>query len=170
MFNKLKFAALAAMVSAAPMSADALTFWPRSLDPGDTYLVSADHTDRIEDGIFGIDNPLGSSPFSYDFTITNDTAAGQTILFDLRYLTFLDGLSMSLTNFVTGATDDFTATLAAGQSETFTLAVSNPTSNPGGRLNIQLALVPVPAAGLLFLTALGGMVAMRRRKTGLAAA
>ena len=57
------------------------------------------------------------------------------------------------------------STFKAGETFTLTFSASKPTANPLTVFaTFDTAAVPVPAAGLMLLTALGAMMASRRRK------
>ena len=174
MLNKFKLSLLAlATVMLLPVTASAFTFYPRSLDPGDTFLTSSDPTDRINDGIFGREfHPDGAATVSnsYSFNIFNDQAFGQTVEFVLTGITGLTNFRFTLDGFFVDETNAATATLAANSNAVLTVMFDQPPGETGARFVTTIAAVPVPASLGLLLTALGGLVLIRRRKSGFATA
>ena len=174
MINTLRLLLLALTTTILiPASASAITFFPRSLDPGDTFLTSSDPNDLIEDGIFAVNldgavDELRS--FEFDFTILNDLATGQTVSFEILHQLGLENLSFSVAGFVSDVVDAATFTLAAGESTTLTLAFDIPANVDGRGFVTTIAAVPLPAGVLLLLTALGGLFVSRRRTPNMTAA
>ena len=173
MFNKVKAVGLAAAMMVAPLAASAATV----VAPGGSYDLLADA--YTFDGNFNIGTPGNSYTFS--FTNTAASAAALTIVgVDVRQVTaaFTDGvklmagpLSFLFDEDETGG-DEGTFKVAAG--ETIDLVLSFGKVVDAGIMNgkgqaqvgfdIEAAVVPAPAAGLLLLTAIGGLGLARRRK------
>lgn len=106
-------------------------------------------------GYFGIYFQATNSQFLFDFTVSNPTNVALHSLSDLPrdlpgILNYLGGTLLSSYAIIAGGPD------AAHQ---FSLAF-NPTS-----VSLRVATTPVPAALLLFVTALGGLGFAARRKS-----
>lgn len=173
MISKLKYFAAAAALAIAPVAGSAAT----ELFGGESVDVLADS--YFFDGTYDVGD-LGDT---LTFTFTNSSS--QTAAITLFGTTVLQ----SSAEFTDGVEIDFgplSYDVAQGDgmitSDTFTIAANSSAMltiqfgtvvdagiAPGGQADIdftvEAALVPVPAAGLLLLTALGGAFAMRRRKT-----
>ena len=167
-------AALALAIS-LPFAASAAT-----LESGKTY-------DLFPDGVFTFSLPtLGPNEpgATLEFTFRNNedsaaavTIATGTILQDVETqgvpgFGFTNGVQWSFGS-ASGSTAagqrfDFKmiTTLQAGQSETLKLTYGT-TYGTGADidLTVRAAVVPVPAAGFLLLGGLGGLIALKRRKT-----
>lgn len=174
MLNKFKLSLLAlATAVLLPATASAFTFYPRSLDPGDTFLTSSDPTDGINDAILGRefhpDNTMTASN-SYSFNIFNDQSVGQTVAFVLTGISGLTNFRFTLDGFFIDETSAARATLAPNSGSVLTVMFDQPPGTTGGRFITTIAAVPVPASLVLMLTALGGLVFIRRRKSEFAAA
>ena len=183
MFNRLKFLAVAAVVSLAPLGASAATLNP------DNSIVSAGLYD-IDLGpyFFGVAMRRSDGPLVYTFSFTNMSATSQTfgaVVATVLQSTaqFFNGMTAAWTNGGsvviaegTGIITDPSRTrgfsiftqLSAGETDTLTLSFGDTRSRTStGRAGLQMTVsaVPVPAAGFLLLGALGGIAALRRRKT-----
>ncbi|WP_255576521.1 VPLPA-CTERM sorting domain-containing protein [Jannaschia sp. AI_61] len=172
----------AASLALAPVAASALTVNPAS---------------NIADGQTGID--INAGPYLYSanfedsdaagvltFEFVNNSASFKTVgaVFGTALqsvLNFSGGVVAAWGNGTfamvpdTDPTGSFNVStlLGAGVSDTLTTTFGDPTairSGGQGSINFTVAAVPVPAAGLLLIGALGGMAAMRRRKKAVAAA
>ena len=167
-------AALALAIS-LPFAASAAT-----LESGKTY-------DLFPDGVFTFQlGPLGDnvSGGTLEFTFRNnaDSAAAVTIATGtinqdvetqgVPGFGFTNGVQWSFgsASGSTAAGQQFNfkmiATLEAGQSETLKLVYG--TSYGTGAdidVTVRAGIVPVPAAGFLLLGGLGGLIALKRRKT-----
>ena len=134
----------------------------------------------INDALFYAEAPIsgagvGSRTFSLDATPPQGTALSLETS-TLEFVGQFSGLSVTLdgaslvqvgataTSRVFGIDSIFDAT--NGFSKTLVIAWTNIAGQGAGILiQAQASAVPIPAAGLLLLTALGGAAAMRRRKT-----
>jgi len=167
----LKTTCAALAFVALPFTASALTVLPTAdVTAPEDFSFSAT-VDASEDGVqftFQILEDLiipffslsSSAPSGGSTTTTyeiSNPAVGPTPFGQLN----LDTIGADVTAGTTySAGDIFTITLLEGVDTPISYTVSFAT---------QIAAVPVPAAGLLLLTALGGAAAMRRRKTSAAA-
>ena len=118
--------------------------------------------------------------FSFENTSTSTAAVtffGWSVQQNLA--AFTDGVQLSFDSYmdsvgegVSGG-DNTNFLVAAGDTATLTItygAVYDLTTDDDGSFanidfTVRAAVVPIPAAGLLLLTALGGVAVMRRRKT-----
>lgn len=151
MIKALKYVATAAVATIAPVSASALTFFG-TLTDGDTFALSSGSA-TIGASTFGAEGPA-----SFTLTILNDVGSNLRLAFDTLFNSFT-GVSMTLDG-VTVA-DDFGAVIASGTSAD--LVVSYGILNPGETFSATLAAVPLPAAAVLMLTAIGGLALARGR-------
>ena len=104
-------------------------------------------------------------------TVATVSALSEKFTGGLTFKWLGSGLSLvvgeALTNF-SGTLDNL---IAAGGSDTLVVAFGDPAirRNSGGLANFTVSLdaspVPLPAGGLLLLGALGGLTALRRRKS-----
>lgn len=107
------------------------------------YLLSFAYSPRI--------NQIGTNAISFGVLgLVSDTVEGPSATYPIGQWTMV--------------TAEFTVT-AAGQYTLFFDAASRSDSFGGFVDNIQVAAVPVPAAGFLLFGALGGLAMLRRRKT-----
>ena len=148
---------------------------------GGTYDINA------KAYFFGVEFELIDGAQDYVFNFTNFTSTASTVGVSVATVLqssakFLNGMTASWTNgetfFVSeGLTTAFTieTLLAAGGADTLTLSFGDTVDQPlvpgtDGEAGLQMTVygvsaVPVPAAGFLLLGALGGIAALRRRKT-----
>lgn len=146
MLNKLSHVAAAAMLALAPMSASAL-----SADPTFTYLYEepeSEYTWLFSDGLEYFNLLASNISGSYEIFIQNDVSDNLRYVFNV-----ID--------------DDLpSAVISQGTSpkfgETSVLSISYDADFAEG-IRFTLEAVPVPAAALLMLTALGGLAVSRRR-------
>ena len=139
-----------------------------SLD-GDVDLGVID----LADGSFVFSGITGAESGSLNFTVTDGDAPGATgtiqVLFEegqpesIMPMRMWAGSSVAFTSVIGGLAAEFSAPLDADFAFSFTGA------NPGDSVQLSIAAIPVPAAGMLLLTALGGLgVVARRRKASAA--
>ncbi|WP_210528223.1 VPLPA-CTERM sorting domain-containing protein [Rubellimicrobium arenae] len=173
MIDRLKAAGLAAVLLAAPCVASATTL----VSPGGSYDLLSD--DFFFDGVFEI----GDAGDTYTFSFTNTSSGGAA-------LSILGGTVQQLSAAFKGGVSFAFGTAApvtvgqdvttgfeeplfvqAGQTVDLVLTfgeVIDTGVRKGGVADIdfavEAAVIPVPAAGLLLLSALGGMAALGRRK------
>jgi len=162
----------AAAVALAPLAASAAT-----INSGDTVDILAE--DVYE---YDTDFMVNAAGDTLTFTFENNGAADAVLTFfgitvEQSAAAFSDGVDVMFgpytTSFDEGVTggDSTTFQIAAMSSATLTITFGDvvDVGPTGGNANIDFsvaaAVVPLPAAGLLLLTALGGVAAMRRRKT-----
>ena len=171
-------AGLAAVAAFAPLAASAATLDPaNTLEDGGSY--------DIFDGPYFFDvtfeDPDGAESYSFTFenlTTTSQALAASFGTFVQSTLSFVGGVTISWASgesaFINGETvlkDTFElmTTIAPGGSDTLTLSFGDPEGGPKDRGNVDLVVnatpapVPVPAGGLLLVSALGGLALMRRR-------
>ncbi|WP_176559560.1 VPLPA-CTERM sorting domain-containing protein [Rubellimicrobium roseum] len=174
MFDTLKVAAFAAAMALVPAVASATT----TLAPGGSYDLLAD--DFFFDGQFNIGD--AGNTYTIAFTNSSDKFAAISILgATVQQLSaaFTDGVtftfgSLDPVKIAQDVSSGFETSLTVAAGETVNLSVQfgqvvDTGVRKGGVADIdfavEAAVVPVPAAGLLLLTAMGGLAAMRRRKT-----
>jgi hypothetical protein len=169
MFDTMTRTLAAALFATLPMATQAAVV--TELDAGQSYNVN----ELLVAG-------TTSTVFTFTATerVTIDSIAlggfGDNTVSDLRKLSY--ALSSPATTgrltvvappspivFAFGATAVVGGTFEAGETFTLTFSTRQPTTQP---LTVfaafNTAAVPLPAAGLMLLTALGGMAAVRRRK------
>lgn len=174
--NTFKYALAGAALALAPISAHAATL--TMADSGSNFDLLADSYSFDEN--FHVGDAGGTLTFSF----TNNDASTAAVTFfgfsvEQNLAAFTDGVDLSFGTFVAdvaeGASMGANTNFLVASGDTVTLSITYgtvfdlPPSFPGDLANIdfsiQAAVVPIPAAGLLLLTALGGAFAMRRRKT-----
>ncbi len=171
MLSKLKYTAAAAALALTPFAVSAATV----VNDGGTYDVLADSYEFQES------YDVGESGDTLTFTFENTSGADAAVTFfgvtvQQNTAVFDDGVSVDFGTYSEtfdegdSGGDNTTFTIAAGDSATLTIMFGDvvDTGPTGGSTDIdftvEAAVVPVPAAGLLLLSALGGAVALRRRK------
>jgi hypothetical protein len=180
MFNRLKFLAVAAAVAMAPLGASAATLNPiNDIVSGGTYDID------LGPYAFGVFMTSSDNVLSYTFNFTNTSAVSQTfgaVVATVLQSTaqFVGGMTAAWTNGDsimiaqgTGPANHPSRTqgfsiftqLSAGETDTLTLTFGDTTGRGNAGLQMTVASVPVPAGGLLLIGALGGIAALRRRKS-----
>ncbi len=137
-----------------------------SINLGDDYYYNPD----IDAGGAGNDTftiQAGSVPVSLEGATVTLEKVGQFT----DFMVMVNGtVIIPIFDMMSFSAYEFTTTLAAGVPQNIVVSWSGVTG-AGAQYDMQLlpAAIPVPAAGLLLITALGGVAAMRRRKTAVAA-
>lgn len=174
LFGMVAGAAAFAMLMAAPMTAEAVVFSPsNNIADGDTvdiasgpYFFQADFT--------GADN-AGTFTFTFQNNSTTDIVGAVSIA------TVLQGVTAAVGQFTGGVDFSFgadTASVAQGASASmtlFTLIAANGGTedlviafgDPVGLkadIDFNVSQVPLPASALLFISALGGLGFVGRRR------
>lgn len=167
-FDKLKYVAVAAVLSAAPLAASAATL----LEDGNTYTIGYAEQEFYGDVnsgaggagfwevLFNADtDPVGSSASATIGRIV----AGQ---FSNLVMSWYDAGHnlLSSTSIVVGETTLATVFTAPNMSQYLNFAWTGSSVRAGFDVEV-VAAVPVPAAGFLLVGALGGLAALRRRKS-----
>ncbi|WP_210526666.1 VPLPA-CTERM sorting domain-containing protein [Rubellimicrobium arenae] len=173
MLQQLKTLGLAAALLAVPVMASATTV----VTPGGSYDLLSD------DFFFEQAFDLGDAGDTYVFSFenTSDRLAAVALLggtVQQLSAAFQGGVSITFGSagpftFAEDETSGFENTLLVGAGETVDLTLTfgqviDTGVRPGGKTDIDFAIeaavIPVPATGLLLLTAVGGLAALRRRR------
>ncbi|TNC71400.1 VPLPA-CTERM sorting domain-containing protein [Rubellimicrobium roseum] len=178
MMELLKAAGVAAAIMAVPVAASAATVRLDPTDSGSTYDLLADDYGFAE--VFGLGTP--GATLTYSFENTSDRLAALTIVGGSVLqvgASFADGISFmvgdQMFDYAEGQSDTFgtSLTVAAGETVDLVLSFGQVVDNASvagkgsatATFTVEAAVVPVPAAGLLLLTAMGGLALARRRKS-----
>lgn len=183
MFSRLKYLAVAAALAMAPLGASAAT-----LNPANSIVSAGSYDIDLGPYFFGVAMQAVDGALVYTFSFTNFSATSQTFGASVATVlqstaTFLGGMTAAWSNGDNvaiaqgfGGIGDPSRTrgfaiftqLSAGETDTLTLSFGDTVNTiRGGQAGLQMtvAAVPLPAGGLLLLGALGGIAALRRRKT-----
>ncbi len=167
MFSKMKYLAVAAVLAVTPLVASAATL----IEDGNSYTIG-----YAEDEFFGnIDSVGGAGSWSVVFNADADPVSaessatiGNIVFKQFKNLTmsWLDsGMNvLSTINIGVGDTVLSTVFTVPNLSQTLLFTWTNSTAGAGFDVEVAAA-VPLPAGGLLLIGALGGIAALRRRKT-----
>ena len=179
MLKKTILAVAQATASLLPFSAVAST-----LDPSNT-LVDGGSYNMLGSNFFGetflTADGAGTRSFTFNnyngvsaniaLTVATVSALSEKFLGGLTFTWLLSGVTLSVAEAITNFSGTLNNTILAGSSDTLVITYGDPVvrSGLGGRANFTVSLdaapVPLPAGGLLLMGALGGLAALRRRKS-----
>ena len=172
-------AAVVGISTLLPMGAVAST-----LSPANT-IVNGGSYDMVGAYFFGETFATADVAGTRSFTFSNFDAISQNLELTVATVSALSekftggvtftwlgsGLSLAVGEAITNFSGSLDNLIAAGASDTLVVAFGDPAirARRGGLANFTVSLdaspVPLPAGGLLLLGALGGLTALRRRKT-----
>ena len=173
MFSKIKYLAVAAVLALSPVVAAAATL----IEDGGTYTIG-----YAENEFFGNVGPVskGAGSWSVMFEADNDPVnaeASATIgrialgQFTGLTMTWLGAMNQVLSSISIAQGGNFLSTVFTVPDLSQTLVFNWTGAKKGAGFDVEVAAnVPVPAAGFLLVGALGGIAALRRRKSAALAA
>lgn len=166
MFDTLKYMAVAATLALAPVSASAVTF----VQDGETHSIG-----NGSEFIGDVSAAGGAGEWAVQFDSAVDPLQA-TVFATIGRINFanfanlmmawedLGGTVLSSLTFSRG--DNELTTLFAAPNLSQVLRISWTDSFAGANFDVEVAAsVPVPAGGLMLVGALGGLAALRRRKS-----
>ena len=168
MFSEIKYMAIAAVLALTPVVASAATL----IEDGNTYTIGYAETE-----FFGLVGPVstGAGSWSVVFNADNDpvnaeasATVGRFVLGQFTNLTmsWLGAMNQVLSTTSLGIGNTFLSTVFTVPDLGQTLVFNWTDAKRGAGFDVEVAAaVPVPAAGFLLIGALGGLAALRRRKT-----
>lgn len=170
MTKLFKNAALASAIAVAPFAANATTM----LNDGGTETIGAG-----DSFFFQLASAAGDAGSTLTFNFDNASAASTTVAvtnatvgqFLASYtggveFAWSTGGTSTVAEGATSATGEFTTTIAAGGSSTLTVTYGDVVAGLGDTADIDvfISAVPLPAGGLLLLSAFGAVAVARRKK------
>lgn len=182
MLNKTSLAAVLSLAMALPFAAGAAT-----LNPGNT-VVDGGSYDVLGAYFFGEAFQRTDVAGTREFTFTNASAISQNMMLSTVTVTALSGMfangisfewlqsgaSLSVGQRVTNFADSLNNMIAANGSDTLRITFGDPRRRDANQLNDTVgyqvafdgtvAAVPLPAGGILLISAIAGIAAMRRRR------
>lgn len=170
MFEKIKVLGVVAALALAPVAAGAVTV----VSDGDSVTIGAGGTDR--EFVGAVVGAGGAGSWTVDFTATNDPllanasatigpiVAGTFTNLVMSWIRTADATVLASVG-VSDPGASLGTTFASPSDLSQSLVLSWDGSLRGAGFDVEVAAVPIPAAGILLLGALGGLgVAARRRK------
>ena len=183
MFNPRIFAAAFAVAASLPLLAGASTLNPSNdIVDGGSYDMFGPH-------FFAEAFRVADEGGTREFTFTNSDATNQNLILTTATVNALStmftggvtfewvqsGLSLFVPQSSKAFAGELDNTIGAGSFDTLRVSFGDPEPRPnastGGKAHFSLAFdsapatVPLPAGGLLLLGALGGIAALRRRRS-----
>lgn len=141
-----------------------------SISAGDTFTmnVTAPNGDGAGSVSYGFTASAGAV---YAFNVSTDNPNGSFADLVISWTENQDGTGTTFDSISGGEIDGahlLTTTIGNGETKYLFASWSGVNSSPFGEadvdFNVAATTVPVPAGGLLLISALGGVAAMRRRK------